>query len=180
VKIWQALTDAVQGWIAILRGDEAWRDHFSLTSAGLGAALAIFAFIAFLTVALASMSIGMPQIVGVVIAMLVLALPLVALVIALYATRALARIDGPVLPILVPGAYTAAAFLVVEGVVAIIGGPVVMLTWAAFGYLLYKLARIAAGWNLGIAAGFAVLTVLMLVVTRIALYMLTNTVGSPI
>lgn len=180
MKIWLALSNAVQGWVSLLRCDEGWRERFNLTSAGLGTALAIFAFIAFLAVAFTSLSIGMPHVIGVLAAMIVLALPIVALLIALYGTRALARLKGPVLPILVPATYAAAAFLLVEGLLATVGGPIVMLSWIAFGYLLFRLAHVAARWNLGIAGGFAVLTVLMLVVIRVALYMLSNIAASPI
>lgn len=180
MKLWSALSDALVGWQLILRGDARWRERFSLTGAGLVTALAIFFFIAFLAVAVASMSIGMPSLVGVLAAMVVLALPVIALVLTLLATRAILRSTEPVLPILVPGTYALAAFLVIEGVLALLGGPVVILSWLAMGYVLYRLARVATGWNFGVAAGFAVLAVLLLVVLRLALYMLSNPAGSPI
>ena len=90
----------------------------------------------------------------------------------------------PVLPLyfvaLIPGIYALTAFLLVEGFLALFGGPIVMMSWLVIGYLLYRLARVSAGWNLGVAAGFAVLTVLLLVAMRVALYMLTSPAGSPI
>jgi hypothetical protein len=180
VKLWSAVSGAVLGWRAILRGDDTWRSHFRLTGAGFATALVIFLFVAFLIVAMASASFGMPHFIGVLAAMLVLAIPLIALELSLLATRALLRSDQPLLPILVPGLYAATAFLLIEGLLAMIGGPIVMLSWAAFGYLVYRLARAATGWNLGVSAGFAVLTVLLLVALRVSLYMLTNPPGSPI
>lgn len=180
MMLWSTLTNAFSGWQLILQGSSAWRDRYSLTRAGFATALAIFAFIAFLTVALASMSIGMPNGLGVLAAMMVLALPVVALLITLLITRNVLRSSDAILPMLVPGTYALTVFLVVEGILALLGGPLVMLSWVAMGYLLFRLARVAAGWNLGVAAGFAVLTVLLLVVMRVALYMLTNPAGSPI
>ena len=62
-----------------------------------------------------------------------------------------------------------------------LGGPVVMLAWLGLAYMLYQLARAAAAWTVTISAGFAVLTVVLLVAMRLALYMLSTTAaGSPI
>lgn len=180
MKLWSAITSAMAGWRLILQRDPAWRQHFNLTSAGFATALAIFAFVAFLAVAVSASSIGMPSLIGVLAAMIVLALPLLALELSLLGTRMLLRAQGPIRPMLVPAVYALTAFLVLEGLVAMIGGPIVMLSWLGLAYLLFRLARVVEGWNLGVAIGFGVLTVLLLVVMRVALYMLTNPAGSPI
>ncbi|UJW84893.1 hypothetical protein [Devosia sp. SL43] len=174
MKIWSVITDAVTGWTMILRGEEGWRDRFRITAAGLFTALLIFAFVAFLAVAIASTSIGMPGPIGVLIGMFVLALPVTALVVSLLGTRIMLKSDEPVLPVLVPGIFALTAFLIAEGLLAMIGGPAVMLAWLAQGYLLYRLARVATSWNVGIAAAFAVLSVVLLVALRLGLYMLSN------
>lgn len=174
MKIWSAIADAVTGWRMILRGEAGWRERFSMTMPGLITALIVFAFMAFVAVAIASMSIGMPSAVGVLAAMFVLALPVTALVVTLLGTRIALKSDEPAYPVLVPGIYALTAFLIAEGLLAMIGGPVVMLAWLGLGYLLYRLARMATTWIIGIAAGFAVLTVLLLVAMRVALYMLSN------
>lgn len=174
MKIWGAISGAVAGWMMILRDEPGWRERFSLTTAGLTTALVVFAVMAFLAVAVASMSFGMPSLVGVVAAMFVLALPVTALVVTLLSTRLVLKSQEPVNPVLVPGIYAVTAFLLAEGLLAMIGGPVVMLAWLGQGYLLYKLARTATTWSIGIAACFAVLTVVLLVAMRIALYMLSN------
>ena len=180
MKLWTILTNAVVGWLMIVRGEPGWRDRFTISAAGLVTALAIFAFLAFLAVAFASMSIGMPSAGGVVAAMVVLALPIIALVVTLLGTRILLKSDEPMLPVLVPVLYALSAFLLVEGFLALISGPVVMLSWLGLFYLLFRLARVATGWNMGIAAAFAVLTVVLLVAMRLALYMLSTPAGSPI
>lgn len=180
MKLWSAIAEAAAGWMMIARGQEGWRERFRLTVPGLVAGLAIFAFVAFLAVAFASMSIGMPNAGGVVAAMFVLGLPVTSLVVTLIGTRMLLASTQPMLDVLVPGTYLLTAFLVVEGLLAMIGGPVVMLSWLVLGYLLYRLARMATDWVRGSVIAFAVLTVLLLVAMRLALYMLTNPPGSPI
>lgn len=174
MKLWTIISDAVAGWIMILRGEDGWRDRFRISTAGLATALFIFAFVAFLAVAVTSMSIGMPSIIGVLAAMFVLALPVTAFVVSLLGTRLMLKSDAPMLPVLVPGTYALTAFLLAEGMLAMIGGPVVMLAWLGQAYLLYRLARVATTWNVGIAAAFAVLSVVLLVALRLGLYMLSN------
>ena len=174
MKLWANLRNAVTGWIMIVRGEAGWREHFTISAAGLTTALLIFAFMAFLAVAVASMDIGMPNIIGVLIAMFVLALPVTALVVTLLGTRIALKSSEPTLPVLVPGVYALTAFLLAEGLLAMIGGPVVMLAWIGQGYLLYRLARMATSWSVGVAAAFAVLSVVLLVALRLGLYMLSN------
>jgi len=174
MKIWSVLSDATRGWQMIISGQPGWRDRFTLSGAGLATALCVFAFFAFLAVALASMSIGMPASFGVLAAMVILALPVISLLVTLVTTRNILKSEAPMLPVLVPGIYAMTGFLLIEGLLAMIGGPVVMMAWFALGFLLYRLARQAYDWSLGTAAGFAVLTVLLLVAMRYALYMLSN------
>jgi hypothetical protein len=180
MKIWAALRNAGIGWTKLLRSEDGWRDHFALTRAGLATALVIFIFTTFLVVAITSISIGLPSLIGVVAAMFVLALPLTSLVVVLLGTRMTLKSDDPVLDVMVPASYALTAFLIAEGVLAMIGGPVVMLAWLGLAYMLYQLARSATTWNVAISAGFAVLTVMLLVAMRLALYMLSTAAASPI
>jgi len=174
MKIWAILNRAIVGWQMIVRGEPGWRSQFTLTAAGLATALFLFAFMAFLAVAIASMNIGMPGGFGVLASMVVLAVPVIAFVLSLLCTRSFLKDPTPSLPVLVPGVYALTGFLLVEGMLAMIGGPVVMLAWLGTGYLLYRLARVAPGWSIGVSAGFAVLTVLLLVAMRLALYMVST------
>jgi len=176
MKLWSTLNRAIVGWQMIVRGLPGWRSQFTISAAGLATALIIFAFMAFLEIALASMSVGMPGGFGVLASLVVLALPVIALVTTLLSTRNFLKTDVPVLPALVPGVYAMTAFLAFEGLLAMVGGPVVMLAWLAAGYLLFRLARMALDWTVGVAVGFAVLTVVLLVAVRLALYMLTNAI----
>lgn len=181
MKIWTALRNATMGWVMLLRGEDGWRERFTLTASGLVTALIIFIFTTFLAVATTSVSIGMPSLIGVVAAMFVLALPLTSLVVVLVGTRIALRSTEPALEAMVPATYALTAFLLAEGLLAMVGGPVVMLAWLGLAVMLYQLARSATAWTPAISAGFAVLTVVLLVAMRLALYMLSTTAaGSPI
>lgn len=180
MKIWAALRNAAIGWALLLRGDEGWRDYFKRTAAGLATALAIFVFVIFLAVITVAIGTDIPGLFAILAGMFALALPLVAMVLVLVGTRMTLRSGGPFYDMLVPGTYAMTAFIVLEGVLAtLIGGPIVVLSWLGLGYLLYRLARAASGWPMAISIGFAVLTVLLLVAMRQALYMLSSIAGSP-
>lgn len=174
MKLWTALSNAFAGWLMILRGEPGWRERFTLTAAGLTTALAVFVFMTFLAVAITSASIGMPSLFGIIAAMFALALPLTSLVVVLLGTRLALGSTEPTLPVMVPGTYALTAFLLAEGLLAMLGGPVVMMAWLGLGYALYRLVRSAMSWNVAISAGFAVLTVVLLVAMRLALYMLSG------
>ncbi|ODT83187.1 MAG: hypothetical protein ABS76_04495 [Pelagibacterium sp. SCN 64-44] len=171
---WSAIKDAALGWRMIILGQPEWTAQFNRTASGLAVALAVFAFAAFLAVIVASAHIGMPGLIGVVVAMLVLGLPLLALAIMVWVTRRTMRDAGPVQDVMVPGTYAATAFLLVEGLLALTGGPLVMLAWAGLAYLLFRLARMATNWHVVVAIAFAVLSVVLLVALRLALYMVSN------
>ena len=181
MKLWAALRNATIGWVMLLRGDEGWREHFALTAAGLATALAIFVFVTFLAVITVAIGSYIPGFFAILAGMFALALPLTAMIVVLLGTRIAIGSTDKVLDMMVPGTYAIAAFIVVEGLLAsFIGGPVVLASWLALGYLLYALARAATGWHQGLSIGCAVLTVLLLVAMRQALYMLSSIDGPPL
>jgi hypothetical protein len=177
MKLWAAISQAFAGWRLILRGKDGWQEHFSLTAPGLVTALLVFALAAFAAVIFASMSIGLPSLPGVVAAMFVLALPIICFVLALLATRMVLKTDQPILPLLVPATYALTAFLLIEGILALLGGAIVMLSWIGLAFVLFCLARAATRWNVGVAFCFAVFSVVLLVALRLALYMLSSSAG---
>ena len=180
MKIWAAISNAARGWILLLRGQEDWRDYFRRTAAGLATALVLFIFVTFLAVIMVAIGTDIPGLFAIIAGMVALSLPLIAMALVLAGTRSAMRVTAPTYDMLVPGTYVLIAFIVVEGMLAsLIGGPIVVLSWLVLGYLLYRLARAAADWPVPIAAGFAVLTVLLLVAMRQALYMLSSTAALP-
>ncbi|KFC61297.1 hypothetical protein FF80_04088 [Devosia sp. LC5] len=180
MKLWAALANAFAGWIRIARGDADWRAHFAFTAPGLVTAILIYFFFAFLAVAFASMNIGMPGLPGIASALIVQGLSLAALALAIQGTKAALKSAQPMLDLMVPGTYVLVFYLLAGAILSLIGGPVLLLLWIALGYLLYRLARVATTWSLGISLAFAVLTVLLLVGMPVTLYMLSNPATPPI
>lgn len=180
MKIWAALRNATIGWFMLLAGRENWRDRFTRSAAGLATALVIFVFVTFLTVIVVAIGADIPGFFAIVASMFALSLPLVAVALVLAGMRMASGLDGPVYDVMVPGTYAIMVFIIVEGLLAsLIGGPVVLLSWLVLAYLLYRLARAATGWHNGLCIGFAVLSVLLLVAMRQALYMLSSMPASP-
>ncbi|MBD8065683.1 hypothetical protein IC608_09370 [Devosia sp. PTR5] len=179
MKSLNLLREAVAGWVGIVRGDPTWADHFHRTPAGLSSAIALFAVLAFLAIALASLGVGVPALWGFVAAMLVQALSLVALFAATYGTRLAVPSGRPVLDTLVPGVYALIFYLVAGIALSMFGGPLLILLWLGLVILLFRLGRAAAGWPIGVAAAFAVLTLVLLVGMPLILYMLTGPVAAP-
>jgi hypothetical protein len=122
VKLWAALSRAWRGWLLLLRGDPAWAQHFTPTNAGLAAALAIFFLVAFLSVAFASLSVGMPNLFGIASALVVQGLSILALLLAIKLTNRVLATPTPLRTLLVPGIYALVAYLLAGTLVSLMGG----------------------------------------------------------
>lgn len=172
MTILNALRQAVYGWIMILRGEAGWQDRFRFTGAGFVTALVLFYLFAFLAMVLGSLGYGVPTFQEFVATLVLQSLFLVALLLGLFGTRFAIRDKGPVLPVLVPGTYALVFYLIMGALVSLTLGPLVPLLWLALVFFLFHLGRVAGGWTIGVSAAFAVLTVLLLVGTPIALYIM--------
>lgn len=174
MKIWAALSNAFVGWVRIVRGAADWRASFSLTKAGFVTALLIFFFCAFLAIALSSTAVGMPGSVGIIMALLVQGLLLVALWLAILIIARVRKTPQPLLDLMVPGTYALIGYLIVGSLADLFGEFALVILWLGLGYLLYQLARAATSWNRGVSAAFAVLTIALLVGLPATLYMLAS------
>lgn len=179
MKIWAALRKALAGWTGLVRGSPDWARHFSLSPAGLVTALVLFAFFALLSVALAASNVGMPDLFGALVALLVQGLSVLALVAAIFFTRKAVPGPQPFLQILVPGIYALIAYLVAGTVLSLVAGPLLMVLWAGLAALFFFLGRRAGQWSIGVSLAFAVLTMVLLVGLPMTLYMLTGPVAAP-
>lgn len=179
MKIWAALKDALTGWIALIRGEADWQRHFAISAAGLTTALVLFLFFALLSIALASANVGMPDLFGLIISLVVQSLSIVALLIGIQVTRRMVPGGAQVMTLLVPGVYALIAYLVMGSVLSLIAGPVLILLWVGLAFLLFQLGWRAGGWNIGVAAAFAVLTMVLLVGMPVTLYMVLGPVAAP-
>jgi hypothetical protein len=174
MKIWAALSSAIRGWIAIVRGDADWRGHFTLSGAGLVTALLIFFFVAFLAIAISSTAVGMPGSLGIVMALLVQGLLVVALLLSALLVGRVRRMPQPLLDIMVPGTYALVAYLLLGALSDLFGDFALFALWLGLGFLLYRLAVVATAWGRGVSAAFAVLTIALLVGLPATLYMLAS------
>jgi hypothetical protein len=179
MKMFFALRNALAGWVAIVRGDGDWSRHFALNPAGLVTALVLFLFFALLSIALASANVGMPSLIGLLIAVLVQSLSILALLGGILATRRMVPSGGRVLDILVPGVYALIGYLVLGTFLSLIAGPVLILLWAGLAFLFFRLGQRAGGWTIGVAAAFAALTMVLLVGMPVTLYMALGPVAAP-
>lgn len=179
MKTFAALKEALAGWIAIIRGEADWQRHFTISAAGLTTALVLFLFFALLSIALASANVGMPSLIGLVVAVLVQSLSIVALLIGIHVTRRMVPRDVRVTTLLVPGIYALIAYLVMGTILSLIAGPVLILLWVGLAFLLFHLGWRAGGWNIGVSAAFAVLTMVLLVGMPVTLYMVLGPVAAP-
>lgn len=174
MKTWAALSGAVRGWVQIVRGDAGWREHFTISAPGLVTALLIFFFFAFLAIALSSTAVGMPGSFGIIMALVVQGLLLVALLLAILIVGKLRKAPQPVLDLMVPGTYVLTGYLILGSLADLVGDIALFVIWAGLGYLLYRLAEVATAWNRGVSAAFAVLTIVLLVGLPATLYMLAS------
>jgi hypothetical protein len=179
MKLFAALKNAVTGWMLILQGNPDWSARFTRSAAGLATGLVILAFIAFLGVALASLGGPAPDAFQIIMSMLVLSLPFICMVFLFFGTRRSSQASTPSFDVLVPGAYLMAAFIVLEGLLFMLAPPLAMLSWPLLAYCLFRLARTSAQWHVALSTGFAILTVLLLVVARFALYIVSSANLSP-
>lgn len=180
MKLWAALSNATAGWMMILRGEADWRERFALTAPGLATALIIFAFVAFLAIALASTAVGMPDLFGVIDALLVHGIWVTALFVTIRVTALIVKTAPPTLDLLLPGIYLLIGYLLAGSVINLIFPPAVMAMTIALAFPLYRLARMGSPWTVGVSVSFAAATILLLEAVPRTLYMLSTQAGSPL
>lgn len=179
MKTFAALKEALAGWIALVRGEDDWIRHFAISAAGLTTALVLFLFFALLSIAMATADVGIPSLMGLVIAVLVQSLSILALLIGIHVTRRMVPSAAQVMTMLVPGIYALIAYLIMGTILSLIAGPVLILLWVGLAFLLFHLGWRAGGWNIGVSAAFAVLTMVLLVGMPVTLYMVLGPVAAP-
>jgi hypothetical protein len=172
MNIFKALQQAFYGWIMIVRGEAGWQDRLRFSGPGLATALVLFYLFAFLAVVLGSLNYGVPTLTDLLIFMLFQSLWLASLLIGQQGTRMAVGDRGPILPLLVPGVYALIFYLILGALVSLAIGFLLPLLWLGLIFMLFRLGRMAGQWSIGVSAAFAVLTVLLLVGTPIALYMM--------
>ncbi|MBJ6988783.1 MULTISPECIES: hypothetical protein [unclassified Devosia] len=167
-----ALRYAFAGWKLILRNKREGLEQFQLSAAGLFTAIVLFYAVVFLVVMLASMQMGVPTPESFIEIFFIQTIWLAALLIGVWSTRF--AVSGPIWrpDIYVPGVYALIFYLFVGTVVTMISPALMPILWLGLAYMLYALGRVGAGFQRGVSAAFAILTVVLLVGVPQTLYML--------
>lgn len=172
MKIISALRQSVYGWIMILRNEAGWQERFRLTMPGLTTGLVLFYLFAFLAVVLGSFNFGVPTLGEFVATLVFQSLFLIAPLIGIYGTRYALRDRGAVLPLLVPAIYALTYYIGLGALLSLTIPFLLPLVWLGLLFMFFRLGRLASGWSIGVSAAFAVLTVVLLAGTPIALYIM--------
>lgn len=173
MRILRAISGALNGWHAILRGEADWARHFVLSGSGLATALVAYFLVTFL-VLLAGAGGSALNLANAATALFVFGLYVGALAVSVSVTKAMLGWRRPVLDLLVPGTYALIAFLVAGTFAAPLGPAVALVVLSGITLVLFRLGQIAGGWSIGISASFAVLTAVLLVAIPVTLYMLAR------
>lgn len=174
------VSDAARGWAGIVSGRENARECFTLNSAGIVVALATYALIVAGVVGLQALEFPGQSPLSLLSGAVFNMLPIAGLaLIALPTAMLLPPRDGPA-ELLVPGIYLLAATLVLGVSLSYLDAKIGAALLGVTVFLLFRLARRIAGYGIGPAVAYAVLTGLVLVALPISVYMLIAPGPGPI
>jgi hypothetical protein len=171
------LRDAAIGWLDLIGPKGTGIERFNASVPGLLVMLGWYFGLVLLTrfIQAATLAGSTPGIVEITVALLLNGLPLLVILASTAVTlRVLTPAASP-LRLMVPAGY-ALVFLLAVGLPLSLfaGSSFAPALQGVLGYMLYRLARQGGPFNIGIAVGYAVLTVVLLVAIPIGLYMLLD------
>jgi len=170
------LRDAALGWLDLIgRRDAAAVSRFNAGPEGLVTMLLWYLGLVILTRIIQGLTLfgAVPALGEIALALALNAMPMLAILLVVFATHRVLRPAVGLLTLLVPAGYALVLLL-------LIGLPLSMFVGAALapalqgllGYMLYCLARYIAKLSFGISVAFAIIGVVLLVAIPIGLYML--------
>lgn len=168
------LGNAVIGWLDLLGNRPNAREKFNLTRTGLVVMLGWY-FVIVILVRLIQQAVlfnTIPTFEALLVTIAYNGIPLAALWLTSFVTVRFLKPGLGVLPLLVPAGYALALVVIVGLPVSLLAGGASAVLQGILGYMLYRLAREIGGFSLGVAIGFAVLSIVLLVAIPIGLYML--------
>jgi hypothetical protein len=182
MNIVASIQSAITGWFDIFAGRAAWYERFLFNVAGLAQAIVIFGFVALACIFAhaAGMGAAIPSPSVLIVQLIGLAMPLLALVLTVYISRAILRFDTPPLELIVPGIYLLAVYLIV-GTLLDFGGPIfAVLVYLLVAYALFQQAKVCAKLSVANSIAYAFLALVLLVALPSSLYMLAGAGRAPI
>ena len=174
------LSDSFRGWAEIIGGRPEAGRYFRLTGTGPLIAYGWLLVAVLLSVAAQSAAFGgVPSPAQLLLGLVGQAVTVGLLAVVMAQTLHFIKVQIPLNVLLIPIVYALGYMFVVSVPLTLLGPYVGGLAVLAVGFLIYKLARVAAEMALGTAIAFAVLCVIVLVVVPNALYILTAAVPTP-
>lgn len=168
------IRDAAVGWLDMIGGRPGGGERFDRGTRGFGTALGFYFLMVLFTIAVQGAAGGFPGFGQIALAILVNALPLVAIALVIWATVHVLRPDATVGALLVPAVYALAFILLIGLPLSLFFGNIFAnAMMGVLAYMLYRLARDVGKLRVGVAVAFAILGIGALVALPIGLYMVT-------
>ncbi|HEY9010382.1 MAG TPA: hypothetical protein VIN06_05145 [Devosia sp.] len=168
------LGNAAIGWLDLVGNRPNAREKFNLSRAGLVTMLGWY-FVIVILVRLIQQAVLFGTLPGAEALLVTIAyngLPLLVLWLVAFGTVRFLKPGLGILPLLVPAGY-ALTFIVIVGLpVSLLSDAASAVLQGILGYMLFRLAREFGGFSFGVAIGYAVLSILLLVAVPVGLYML--------
>lgn len=174
-----SVQSAISGWFDIFAGRPGWRDRFDFNAVGLVGALVVYGFVALASI-FAGAVYGLPSPLQLIAKLLLMALPLVAVTIAVFATRAMLGLTADPLEMIIPAIYIFAVYVLIASAFSFIGPVLNPILLVLAGVVMFRQARVVANLSVTISVAFALLTVVLLVALPASLYMLMAPGNGPI
>ena len=174
------LSDSFRGWVEIVAGKPEAGRYFHLRGSGPLIAYGWLLVAVLLSVAAQSAAFGaVPSPTQLLLGLAGQALTVALLALVMAQTLHFIKLQLPLNALLIPIVYALSYMFVLSVPLTLLGPFIGFLAVLAVGFLIYKLARVAAEMALSTAIAFAVLCVIVLVVVPNALYILTAAVPTP-
>lgn len=162
------------GWLELISGRETWRERFVFDREGLGIALVLYLVVVLILTFVSGLMRGaLPGYADTFWIVVVNAFPILLLSIVFRLTGLLLGLKAPFLVLIVPSVHALAYLLILSFLLSLMGGTFGPAILGMLGYMMYRLARLAAGMGILVSVAFAVLCVLALVALQLGLYMVT-------
>jgi len=170
------LRDAALGWLDLIgRRDGAAASRFNAGPEGLVTMLLWYLGLVILTRIIQGLTLfgAVPALVDIALALALNAMPMLAILLVVFATHRVLRPAVGLLTLMVPAGYALVLLLIIGLPLSLfVGSALAPALQGLLGYMLYRLARDIAKLSLGISVAFAILGVVLLVAIPIGLYML--------
>lgn len=171
------IRNAVVGWLDLLGGRPDAAARFNATRSGFFTMLGVYLLLVVLTRTIQVLALfgQAPGLADLLVTLVVNSLPLLGIYLVILGTVRFLRPQVTQLELMVPAGYGLSLVLGIGLPLSLLGGNLFSAAMqGVMGFMLYRLARNIGKFPIGIAAAFAILTVMLLVAIPMALYMLVQ------